>query len=184
MTQQLTVMKQQVIMIVGPDRCGKSEIAKELSQRTGMPYFKAQSEHESYLGGDNKFLMQLVYADPRAFDLAKQIGFSMIMDRAYPCEKVYSKVLNRETDEKALAIMDDCWASLETKIIICYRSSYKGIVDDLDSNIDETILEKLSDEYFEFSKWTKCDVMLLNVDDEDLDREVNDIMKWMERNNG
>lgn len=174
-------MAQQVIMLVGPDRCGKTEIAKELSKRTGISRFKASTEHDTYFNGLSGFLNQLLYADPRAFDLAKQIGFSMIMDRAYPCEKVYSKVFNRETDEKVLDIMDKRWASLGTKIIICYRSSYKGIVDDLDSNIDETVLQKLSDEYLQFSLWTNCEVKLLNVDDENLDREVTEIMNWLER---
>lgn len=172
--------KQQIIMIVGADMTGKTQIAKELSKRTGIPRFKASTEHDTYLNGLSGFLNQLLYADPRAFDLAKQIGFSMIMDRAYPCEKVYSKVFNRKTDETVLSTMDNRWASLGTKIVICYRSSYKGIVDDLDSSINETVLEKLSQEYFNFAAWTNCDVMMLNVDDENLDREVTEIMNWLE----
>ena len=54
-------MAQQVIMLVGPDRCGKTEIAKELSKRTGIPRFKASTEHDTYLNGLSGFLNQLLY---------------------------------------------------------------------------------------------------------------------------
>jgi hypothetical protein len=171
-------------MVVGPDMTGKTQIAKELSKRTGIPYFKASSERTTYLETKvtrpELFLNQLLYADPRAFDLAKQVGFSMVMDRAYPCEAVYSQVMERKTDMDAIHVMDGLWASLGAKIVICYRSSYEGIVDDIDEKITAPVLKRLTEAYFAFSDWTRCDVLRLNVDDEDLNREVEEICLWLD----
>ena len=61
-------MKQQIVFFVGPDRCGKTEISKATSAAIGVPYFKASSEHDSFLSSKvtkrEAFLNQLRYADP------------------------------------------------------------------------------------------------------------------------
>ncbi len=175
--------KQTIVMFVGSDMTGKTQIAKELSRITFVPYFKATSEHTTFLSSrystNDQFLNQLRFADPRVFDLLRQTGHSVIFDRAYPCEFSYSKVLGRETDLKMLHHVDESWASIGTKIVFCHRSSYKGIVDDLDPTIEEKHLQQLHDAYEEFIGWTKCQVLRLNVDDENLDREVNEVMKFI-----
>lgn len=172
------MMKQQIIFFVGADMCGKTQIAKEVSRITGIPYFKASSEHSSYLSKQDLFLNQLRYADMRVFDLLRQTRQSIIFDRGYPCEKVYASVMGRKTDEDLLRLEDESYASLGAKIVICYRNSYKDIVDDLDPNINESVLNELTQKYIEFSRWTKCKTLLLNVDDENLRREVEDIVNF------
>lgn len=170
-------------MVCGPDMCGKTEIVKELSRITGVPPFKATSEHTSFLSSrvskNDQFLNQLRFADPRVFDVLRQTGHSVIFDRAFPCEHAYAHVLERETDMKMIHHMDEAWASLGASVILCHRSSYKGIKDDLDPSIGEELLQKLHDAYFDFASWSKCNVLKLNVDDENLEREINDIMKFM-----
>jgi len=174
---------QRIIMFCGADMCGKTQIAKELSRRIGVPYFKATSEHDTYLSSKlprgEAFIQQLRHADPRLFDVLRQTGYSLVFDRAYPCEWVYSKVMHRETDHEMLDHMDEMWASLGTVIVICYRSSYAGIVDDLDSKINADVLQELTDTYFDFAKLTRCKVLNLNVDDEDLNREINEILEFI-----
>ena len=164
--------------------CGKTQIAKEVSRRTGIPYFKATSEHDTYLSSKTTkreaFLNQLRYADPRVFDVLKQTGHSIIFDRGFPCEWVYSKVMGRDTDLSMLQHMDEMWASIDARIVVCYRTSYLGIVDDLDPKITSHMLDALSSEYMEFARnYTKCKVHLLCVDDEDLDREVTEVMRFL-----
>ena len=175
--------KQVVVFFVGPDMCGKTEISKAVAAATGIPYFKASSEHDSYLTSKTSrqaaFMNQLRYADPRVFDLLKQTGHSVIFDRGFPCEWAYSKVMNRPTDQEMLFHMDDQWSTLNTKVVLCRRSSYSGIVDDLDSSIKEEILKKLDAAYHEFACWTSCSVYNLNVDDEDLNREVAEVVKYI-----
>ena len=70
-----------------------------------------------------------------------------------------------------------CWVLLP--LVLCYRSSFAGINDDLDPLINEVILNKLQDKYFEFASWTKCKLLKLNVDDENLNREINEVLKFM-----
>lgn len=169
---------QKIVFFVGPDRVGKSHIAKELSRRTGIPYFKASSEHESFLKGPERFVNQLRYADPRVLDLLKQTGHSVVFDRGFPCELVYATALGRKSDMTVLSALDEGYSKLYAKVIVCFRSSYAGIKDDLDPSIDEAKLTELSALYVKFSRWTKCHVHLLNVDDENLDREVNEVAQF------
>lgn len=174
---------QSLIFFVGPDMCGKTEISQELSKRLGIPYFKATSEHTTYLSEkvskNKQFLNQLRFADPRICDLLRQTGYSVIFDRGYPCEFVYSKILGRKTDIKMLKYVDQSWTDLNAKIVFCHRSSYKGIVDDMDPLIDENKLQELHNAYEEFFGWSKCNRYYLNVDDEDLDREINELSKFL-----
>lgn len=165
-------MLQRVIFLCGPDMCGKTQIAKRLSDELCVPYFKASSEHSVYLDNKTQFVNQLRYADPRVADLLQQTGHSVIFDRGYPCEWVYSSVFKRQTDLEALRLLDEAYAAMNALIVICVRSTYDNIVDDLDPNIDSQKLEEISSAYMRFATWTKCDTLILNVDDENLEREV------------
>lgn len=163
--------------------CGKTNIAKAVASVTGVPYFKATSEHDSYLSSKvskrEAFLNQLRYADPRVFDVLKQTGHSIIFDRGYPCELAYSLVMKRETDNTMLVHMDEMWASLGAKVVFCRRSDYSGIVDDLDPSIGAETLAKLDAAYDHFAEVTKAKVYKLNVDDEDINREVDEVLEFM-----
>ena len=94
-------------------------------------------------------------------------------------EDKYSQVLKRKSDLELLFKMDEAWASLGAKVVFCYRSSYDNIVDDLDSTIDSTVLRALDEKYREFFARSKCDHTHLNVDDEDLEREIREVVKFM-----
>lgn len=162
--------------------CGKTNIAARLSLATGIRTFKASSEHKAFLGDQRQFINDLRYADPRILDFIKQTGTSVIFDRAYPCEWVYSKFFGRETDEAVLRYIDDGYASIGVKIIVCTRRSFVGINDDLNSNIDEKALNELSRLYKEFlCTWTHCAGTTLFVDElnNDVHREVDEIMRVM-----
>lgn len=175
---------QQLVFVVGPDMCGKTQIAKELSRWLNAPYFKASSEHTSYLSSkiakNDQFLNQIRFADPRVIDLLRQTGHSVVFDRGFPCEYAYSKVMGRETDQLMLTHIDEEYAKLGAKVILCRRSSYEGIQDDLDPTIKQETLEILDYAYFEFLSWTKCENLVLNVDDEDLEREVKEIVTFID----
>lgn len=177
---------QQLIFFVGPDMCGKTQIAQAVAFATGIPYFKATSEHTSFLSSrvskNDQFLNQLRFADPRVYDVLRQTKHSVIFDRGFPCEYAYSSVFNRETDMTMLRHMDEGYASLGANVILCHRSSYAGIQDDLDPSVEQHTLNELHDAYWEFSRWTKCKLMKLNVDDEDLNREVTEVLDFVVRN--
>lgn len=170
---------QTIIFVDGPDMCGKTEIARALSKHLHIPYFKASSEHETYNNSQEMFLEQLIHADPRVLDLLKQTGHQVVFDRGYPSEWVYSRLLDRPTSEDTLLRLDAEYAALRAKLIIPVRSSYDGIVDDMDPKLTSNKLQELHDLYIEFAEWTDLETLVLNVDDEDIIRELHDIMQFL-----
>lgn len=172
-------MMQRVIVFVGPDRVGKTEISTALSQVLQIPRFKAASEHDTFLNHQDRFVNQLRYADVRMADFLSQTKTNVIMDRGWPCEMSYSNVLNRSTDMVALGKIDAMMANLGAVVVICSRSSYVGIVDDIDPTINDQKLTQLDAAYRRFMSWTKCRTMVLNVDDENLHRELDDVLKFL-----
>ena len=176
MSYNFNVNKQKIVALCGPDMCGKTQIGHELSRRTGIPYFKASGEHADFLLKPERFIQSLRYSDTRMLDVFQQCGYSMILDRCWACEYVYSQAFGRETDQDALKYVDEGFARLGALVVVTHRSSYKGIVDDLDPNrLNSKKLQQIHDLYQKFVMWTSCDVLQLNVDDENLDREVNEI---------
>jgi thymidylate kinase len=179
------VGRQRIVFFVGPDMCGKTEISKALSRVTDIPYFKASSEHDAFLSSRvskrELFLSQLRYADPRVMDLLKQTGQSVIFDRGYPCEYAYSKTFGRETDEKMLRHLDEEWAKLDARIVLCCRNDYSRIVDDLDPTVKGDALQQIHYVYEEFATWTKCKLLKLSVDDENLQRELDEVHYFIYR---
>jgi hypothetical protein len=88
----------------------------------------------------------------------------MIMDRGWPCEWVYSRFYNRKTDDEQLFKNDARYAALDSDIVFCYRTSYKGLQDDLDPNLTSDNLQKIHNLYEEFLKLTKCKVTRICLD--------------------
>ena len=174
--------RQQIVIMVGPDRSGKTQIAKELGWRLDIPCYKASSEHSVFLGDQKQFINDIRYADPRLVDFIKQTNASVVMDRGFPCERVYSHVFQRSTDLEAIRQIDESYASLGAVVVVCLRKNgYEGIVDDLDPDrIDSAMLQKIHNAYVEYvAGFMKCKYMFLYVDDEDLDREVNEIIEFL-----
>jgi len=171
--------KQHVIMFIGVDMCGKTNIAQELSRLTGIPYFKASEERLTFLTNQDKFLMDTRYADPRIADFLLQTGHNVIFDRGYPCEWVYSKFFERKTDEDVLKHIDSIHSTIGTKMIIPYRSSYDNVVDDIDPRLAGERLVKIENLYRDFSRWTGCQCFFLNVDSENLEKEISELNQFL-----
>ncbi len=169
-----------IIFMVGPDMCGKTQIAKELSTRLNVPYYKAAAEHGAFLSKKQKrFIDDIRHACPARLDLLKQVNTGVVYDRGYPCEYVYSRFFDRKSDDKAVFWLDEQYAALSAVIVITTRKSFVGIKDDLDDSIGPEQLEKLSLLYDEFASKSKCRILKLFVDDENLDKELADIEKFM-----
>ena len=173
-------MKNHVLLAFeGPDRCGKSEMAAELSRQLGVPVFKNSGEWFTDLRDPSYFKNLLTYGATFLADFLCQTRVSAIMDRNYASEWVYARYFGRETDDVVLRKVDEKFAEAGGKIVICRRKSYNGIRDDLHSYIDSHALEGLDSLYQEFEKWTKCEVLTIWVDDENLERETLEIREWL-----
>lgn len=164
---------QKVIILDGPDNCGKTNIGKELSKTLGIPYFKNSDEHKYFLNDPSYFIHAIRYVDTYFTSYLETTGASIILDRAYPSEWVYSHVLGRATDMEILRELDARHAALGSFIVIPYRSSYINHSDDYQVVNDNIV--NIHERYMEFATWTRCRCLMLNVDDENLSREIRDI---------
>lgn len=166
---------QKVVIFEGPDNTGKSHIGKELSRLTGITYFKNADEHRYFLSDPKYFIHAIRYVDTYFTSYLEASNASIILDRAWPSEWIYSQALGRTTDFRTLRELDERHAAMGTHIVITWRRDYSLKKDDYDqvnNNID-----KIHQLYMEFAEWTKCKTLLLNVDDENLEREIAEIRK-------
>lgn len=169
-----------MIALEGADMCGKTQIAKELCRRTGYPYHKNMDEWSSDLRTPDYFKNTLIYGSRLFNNLLYQVRPNVVLDRYYPSEWVYSSVFKRDTDESIVRSIDDRFAEAGGMIVLCRRKSFAGLQDDLHNFIDAEVLEKIDRKYGEFAHWTSCKVKTVWVDDQDLDREVKEIISFME----
>lgn len=166
---------QKIIIFDGPDNTGKSHIGRELSRQTGITYFKNADEHRYFLNDPKYFIHAIRYVDTYFTSYLETSGASIILDRAWPSEWIYSQALGRMTDFRTLRELDERHAALGTHIVITWRSDYSSKKDDYDQVNDN--IDKIHQLYMEFAEWTKCKTLLLNVDDENLEREIAEIRK-------
>lgn len=168
--------RQYLIVWDGPDKCGKTEMAKEYSRRKGIPYFKNHRETPSFDDPDY-FIRCCEFVESFFLPYLDQTRASLIQDRSWPSEYVYSRVFARRRDDKLIKRLDSEFARLGTRIIIPHRSSYVGIEDDIATISPK--LQQIHDLYAEFADWTLCKTLWLNVDDEDLEREMEEVEAFM-----
>lgn len=157
-TSDLVIPRGPSIIVVGPDRVGKTTTVKHISERLGVPSFKCPAEKRIFKEGGRSSL---------AFDytlthLLQQTGFRFVSDRGYPCEWTYSKVFGRETDEHLLELIDVSHAHLGTKILYLYSSKPPREEDDI---VPAEKYEDIRRTYDKFAEWSACKVTSIDVCD-------------------
>lgn len=171
--------KQRVVIFEGPDGCGKTNISQALSELIEVPYFKNKDEWKNFVNDPSYFINALTYGDPYFLSYLEQTQASVIVDRWYPSEWVYSKIFDRPTNMSVLRKIDERAASVGAKIVIPFRSNYDSVVDQFEDVITPDILVRVDQTYRDFVEWTECDTLLLNVDDEDLTREILEVREFL-----
>lgn len=152
--------KQKIVIFDSPDGTGKTNIAVGLAAKLGIPYFKMNTEHENWRNG--KFKEALEFDQTYLLQFLKQTQYSVVIDRAYPAEWVYSQVFNRETNMDLIKKIDEEYARLGTCIVIPVREDYKSAR--ADELVKNEMLPKLHDKYMEFRDFTKCSTTTIYVD--------------------
>jgi hypothetical protein len=180
----LTVPRGPSLLVVGPDRVGKTVLVNHISTILGVPQFKCPTEKQIFKQGGRSSLV----FDYTMTRFLQQTGYRFISDRAYPCEWVYSKVFNRETDDQLLKMIDDGHANLGTVILNVFSSVPPSEEDDL---VPADKYWDVTRKYQDFKAWTSCDVVTVDTaqmiqafqDGEDISKrvaeEVLENMGWL-----
>lgn len=150
-----------IIIFDSPDGTGKTNIAKELSRQIDVPYFKFNREHDYWRKG--QFKTALEFDQPYLLQLLQQTNMSLIIDRAWPAEEVYSQVFGRETNLELIDDLDMGYSVLGAIVVVPLRSDYD------ENRKDELVppekLAELHRGYEEFCAETRCSTIRMFVDD-------------------
>jgi thymidylate kinase len=170
---------QKVVIFGGPDRCGKTTIAKELSKVIDVPYFKPTNQRHFAMNDPNVFELQTRWGETKLIDFLNQTGHSAILDRSFVCDYAYSKVLGRNTAWAVIDALDEAYAEIDALLVLTLRKSYAGRADDEWKVIDEEKLKRLDEAYRHYAMATKMRYLILETDDEDLTTQIRDIMVYL-----
>lgn len=178
MNERLNISKQRVILLVGSEQSGKTNIAAALSQRLNIPTFKAQVQKKFFMGDRSQFLPFLRFGETTMADFIEQTRASVVLDRAWPCEVVYSDYFKRQTDVEVIRQLDEAYARMGALIVLCTRNSgYAGRVDEDDPNVREEQITAIDRLYKRHVPTFKTRHVVLDTSDEDLERELSEILR-------
>ena len=163
-----------ILIFEGPDGCGKTNIAEELSKHLAIPVYKSGKEAEIFHDPEGQYLT-LKWANYEMIKLLEVTEASVIFDRFFPSEWVYAQVFNRKTDLGLVKKYDAWMAKLGAKIIWCDKPNMDGE----DELVPASKYNELRDKYFDYMKDTLCDVCYLNTTDHDLDTQINEILAFL-----
>lgn len=178
-----------LVLFGGPDRCGKTTIAKELSRRLHVPYFKPRNQTTLARKGPEVFRLQTVWGETKLADFMSQTGASAVIDRGVPCDWVYTRFFGRHYTwdlkdvsewNDAVTQVDEEYASMGALFVLCHRLDYSGVSDPDWPEVTPAGLRKLDSLYHEYLQRSKMNRLVLAVDDENLDRQVSTIITALE----
>jgi len=169
-------MKQQLIIFEGPDLCGKTNIAEAVSRRLGIPVYKSGREHDLFHDKDSQYLT-LKYGNYEMIKILETTRASIMFDRFFPSEWVYSQVYDRTRDLGLVMEFDEYWASLGGKIIWLDKLEMDGT----DELIEQSRYNEIRHKYQQYMSLTNCDVFRLDTSDRNLENQVNKICNFIEK---
>lgn len=163
-------------MFEGPDNSGKSTIAKQFSELSGLPYYK--NPRERALKAAGKIGLVTRYAGLWFADFIQQVPVACILDRHYISEWAYTIVEQRERDEVLLRHIDTLFAKAGAFIIICTKKNYDGYTDELTPNHH---LSPLAEVYKQFAAWSVNQrILYIDTTDENLDEQCEIIRQFIQ----
>src|SRR5579859_724747 len=165
-----------IVIVEGPDNSGKTTLARALSARINVPYYKYPKRPFSDIQAfDTKLVTR--YVDRWLVDFLAHVPQSLILDRSYPTEWVYGEVFQREIDLDDLVYVDQGFALLDAHIVLCTKQSYVSYTDDL---IASEALPALVEQYHQFQTWTRVQrILALDTTNENLEEQLEAICAFI-----
>lgn len=155
------------LIVEGPDRSGKTTIAKALAKELNHQYFRINKGKNYFTKKD--FYQQALTESNLLLQLIQQTKQNLIIDRSIPSEFVFSKVFNRDTDLVSIIDQDRALAEEGVILLYCYKDYYK-IDDDL---VDMNRVEEIKKRYEDYLKISHMRKIILNTTDENLLRQLS-----------
>mgnify|MGYP001573055098 CR=1 FL=1 len=162
------------IIICGPDLVGKTNIAAELSRVSGVPVYKSGREHKLFNEKDAQYNV-LKWGVYEVLRLVEVCDLSIIFDRSFTCEYVYSKVYKRNSDDGLVREYDRWWDSLDGKIVFLDKPKMDG----KDELINPEKYDEIRTRYEDYKKITQCKHLTIDTSDYDIYKQVNTIIEFV-----
>lgn len=167
--------KQVIIIFEGPDFTGKTEISKALSCRLDIPRYRNNSQRRFFMSSNSS---AAAYCSFYVAELLAKIGTSVILDRFHISEWVYANLYERITHRDLILQAESILASIDAKVIYCYKTDYTGYNDPYVKIEQIKDLEKGYEDYFE--NYSKCKIFKLNTFRVcSLKIQVDSICRWL-----
>ena len=163
------------VILTSPDLCGKTNIAAELSRVTGVPTYKSGREHSLFHVKDAQYNI-LKYAVYEQLQIVSLCNLSIIFDRFFPCEFVYSKVYHRNSDDTLVLSYDSWWNELGGKIVFLDKPEMDGD----DELIAASKYQEIRTLYDKYKKLTTCKHITIDTSDYNLINQVNTILEFLQ----
>jgi thymidylate kinase len=172
-----------IIIFEGFDNCGKSTIAKALSDKLHIPLMKNDKSNLQLIKNFN-FEDSFRYCIPKFFQYYDQRLFrDIIFDRDYMSEYVYG-YLKRQEDFVSKSILSTClqfdleYFKRNAFIIYCHKTEIKDYQD------EETSIELKSqaeERYLDIINRSYNRILMLNTDSQDLKSQLETIMAYIDK---
>jgi len=167
----------------GPDRCGKTTIAKYLAKVYNLEYWRYSNVDETLRRNPDhwKYILRYYYSEiPEFAKMLENQGSGLILDRNYITEWVYSKLFKRDTYPIILADLESQYAELGAVTIYCTKKKYDDFEDEFvtKNQIDE--IKELYENYFLI--FSKMPVLWLDTTNEDLEKQLEIIDEFLKEN--
>ena len=154
---------QKIIILEGIDKSGKSFIGKLFQSVFGIPYYHGERSPASREELKTRSFEVAKIEMMQMYDILKQTGISIIIDRWHLSELVYGKVYGRQIDENFIWDMDEKLADLGA--VIVYVSAPLEVLKirwNREKLIDFEEVKNIIDQYEKSIKKSKCKIIYYN----------------------
>ena len=168
-------MPKTILIIEGPDNCGKTNIASLLSDVLKIPVYKSGREVDAFKEKDAQYNI-LKWGVYEQLKMVETYDSGIIFDRFFPSEFVYSKVYNRKSDIELIKKYDKDFNRLGGKIIFLD----KQIMDGEDELIHENQYQEIREQYKIYkNEITSCDYITIDTTDRNEHMQLTKLLPFV-----
>ena len=158
----------------GPDRSGKTTIAKALAELTGAQYYKAANQREIFKNDPWAFHQLTTVHGPPFLHFLESVTIpgGIVFDRFTPCEYAYGRVFQRSVDFDTVFKIDEQLAKLGFIFVFCYKTAYPDWDDPL---VAKHRVNDLIGAYVDYCSITQMPFVALDTTAQDLKKQLQRI---------